>query len=176
MGMSNRTLIHYVIPEDGGDFEHPNVFAIHKSVKQLTIRDVVNAFPLPGVYHFRFKTQFMKTFVWEDGVDLESTVPTFKGAVSLKVSRLRPVDNGSIRENSADEYVYVEKKSRQETRSNSKNNAVSGKTTNRRARCILFPSVIPNTKVPSPLYPITITTSATNTRCGSKVIKLSLSD
>ena len=46
--MTNRTLVYYVIPEDDDDFEHPNVFAVHKGVKQLTIRDVVDAFPLPG--------------------------------------------------------------------------------------------------------------------------------
>ena len=121
--MSNRTLIYYVIPEDDDDFEHPNVFAIHKSVKQLTIGEVVEAFPLPGVYHFRFKTAFMKTFVWEDGVDMGSIVPTYKGGVSLKVSRLRPVDNTRNNNNNpADEYVYVEKKSRNETRRNNNNN------------------------------------------------------
>lgn len=103
--MTNRTLIYYVVPEDEDDFEHPNVFAIHKGVKQLTVGDVVDAFPLPGVYHFRFKTEFMKTFVWEDGVDMGSTVPTYKGGVSLKVARLRPTDNSN---NPADEYVYVE--------------------------------------------------------------------
>ena len=119
--MSNRTLIYYVIPEDDDDFEHPNVFAIHKSVKQLTIGEVVEAFPLPGVYHFRFKTAFMKTFVWEDGVDMGSIVPTYKGGVSLKVSRLRPVDNRNNNNNPADEYVYVEKKSRNETRRNNNN-------------------------------------------------------
>ena len=120
--MSNRTLIYYVIPEDDDDFEHPNVFAIHKSVKQLTIGEVVEAFPLPGVYHFRFKTAFMKTFVWEDGVDMGSIVPTYKGGVSLKVSRLRPVDNTRNNNNNpADEYVYVEKKSRNETRRNNNN-------------------------------------------------------
>lgn len=114
--MTNRTLVYYVIPEDDDDFEHPNVFAVHKGVKQLTIRDVVDAFPLPGTYHFRFKTNFMKTFVWEDGVDLDSVVPTYKGGVSLKVSRLRPTEgSGSSRSNPAEEYVYVENKTRNDS-------------------------------------------------------------
>ena len=121
--MSNRTLVYYVIPEDDDDFEHPNVFAIHKGVKQLTIRDVVSAFPLPGTYHFRFKTNFMKTFVWEDGVDMNSVVPTYKGVVSLKVSRLRPIEGNRSDNNPADEYVYVEKKTRNVSSSDRNSNS-----------------------------------------------------
>ena len=121
--MSNRTLVYYVIPEDDDDFEHPNVFAIHKGVKQLTIRDVVSAFPLPGTYHFRFKTNFMKTFVWEDGVDMDSVVPTYKGGVSLKVSRLRPIEGNRSDNNPADEYVYVEKKTRNVSSSDRNSNS-----------------------------------------------------
>ena len=91
----SRTLVHYVIPEDGDDFEHPNVFAVQIGLKRLAIKDVVDKFPLPGEYHFRFKSTFKKTFVWEDAVDFSAPVPTYQGQVSLKVSRLRPAKASS---------------------------------------------------------------------------------
>ena len=88
--MSGRTLVNYVIAEDVDDFEHPNVFAVHKNIEKLCISDIIDAFPLPGDYHFRFKVDFKKTFVWEDAVHMDVPVPTYKGGVSLKISRLRP--------------------------------------------------------------------------------------
>ena len=109
--MSNRTLIYYVIPEDDDDFEHPNVFAIHKSVKQLTIGEVVEAFPLPGVYHFRFKTAFMKTFVWEDGVKLDGDSLYYFQAIHQE-SDVIPENVDAIRALmgiEADWKIYVEK-------------------------------------------------------------------
>ena len=64
----------------------------------------------------------MKTFVWEDGVDMDSVVPTYKGGVSLKVSRLRPIEGNRSGNNSADEYVYVENKTRNVSSSDSNSN------------------------------------------------------
>jgi hypothetical protein len=84
--------VYYYIPEDGDDEEHPNAFSIAgvQQDAQVTLAHVKEAFPLPGAYHFRFKTQFKSTFVWMDVMDDAKRVPVAKdGKVMCKVSRLQ---------------------------------------------------------------------------------------
>jgi hypothetical protein len=92
--------VYYYVPEDGDEEDHPNTFSI-SSLQQdakVTLGHVKDAFPLPGAYHFRFKTQFKSTFVWMDVMDDAKRVPVAKdGKITCKVSRLqsRRVQSGS---------------------------------------------------------------------------------
>ena len=45
----------YFVPEDNEDFKHLNCFLIRKDIRQVTLKDVRENFPLPGDYHFRFQ-------------------------------------------------------------------------------------------------------------------------
>ena len=86
------TAIFYHIPSDLDDEQHPNVFYVEKSSdggRQLSLKEVRHFFPLPGQYHFRFKTNFKKTFVWKDVTSDSDKVPSHDGKFVAKVSRLR---------------------------------------------------------------------------------------
>jgi len=80
------THVYYVVPEDLDDFAHPNLLVV--SAAAPTLRDVKNAFVLPGQYHFRFKRAFKSGFVWVDILDDAAAVPMFDGYVFAKVSRV----------------------------------------------------------------------------------------
>lgn len=84
----------YFIPEDG-DVEHqPNVFLAPRSHQPLTLQSIQHAFPLPGRYHFRFKTSIggggdNKFAVWMDVTDAQQPIPSWRGGVHLcKVTRM----------------------------------------------------------------------------------------
>lgn len=54
-----------------------------------TGRCMVQHFPLPGSYHFRFKKQLGESkVVWLDLVDDSAEVPSFDGVILAKVSRI----------------------------------------------------------------------------------------
>jgi len=80
------TSIFYYLPEDGDEEEHPNMFSVNG--KSLTLRDVREAFPLEGGFHFRFKKQYKGTFVWLDVFQDLAAVPTYDGVIVSKVTRL----------------------------------------------------------------------------------------
>jgi len=91
--MSN-TPIFYHIPSDLDDESHPNVFYVQPQSGTLTLGDVRNSFPLPGQYHFRFKTNFKSTFVWKDTQKDSDKIPSHDGKFVAKISRLRtPASN-----------------------------------------------------------------------------------
>ena len=106
--------IKYVIPEDGDDFDHPNVFMCggDKSAEALTLGDVMSDFPVPGKYQFRFMRKTASGQVWFDVTDKNGTIPRNNNEIFAKVSRVgtqhyqapssssptssqRPVSNGS---------------------------------------------------------------------------------
>ncbi|CEL98194.1 unnamed protein product [Vitrella brassicaformis CCMP3155] len=82
------TLIHYHLPGDKDDPDHPNAFPILKSPEEIKLKDVKQKFPLPGVYHFRFKYRQESSFVWIDVTNDDSRVPMFNQKVVAKVLRI----------------------------------------------------------------------------------------
>ena len=53
-----ETLVYYWVPVDGDRESKPNVYLLHESPDNLCVGDILRSFPLPGTYHFRFKTAF----------------------------------------------------------------------------------------------------------------------
>lgn len=88
------TSIRYFIPEDGDMETQPNVFLAPKSRQHgtpPTLGQVKQAFPLPGRYHFRFKTSLggdTKLAVWMDCTDDRQPVHVWKNHIIAKVTRL----------------------------------------------------------------------------------------
>lgn len=83
------TYVCYHLPSDRDDPEHPNAFLIPKSAEDITLKDVKQAFPLPGSYHFRFKVKFDSGSYWIDCVDDAASVPLFGSRrIVAKVLRL----------------------------------------------------------------------------------------
>lgn len=89
----------YFVPEDGDSEDYPNVFLAPKPRQQgypPTLAQVKSAFPLPGRYHFRFKSPLVPGSdrekgsmpVWMDCVDDRQAVPSWRGAIVAKVTRL----------------------------------------------------------------------------------------
>lgn len=92
------TTIRYFIPEDGDSEEHPNIFLLPKSNSGFSprLRDVKDAFPVPGNYLFRFKSPIVPgadrdknaVSVWMDCVDDDQHVGVWKNAIFAKVTRI----------------------------------------------------------------------------------------
>jgi len=88
--------IRYFIPEDGDSEQDPNVFLAPKPTRPgypPTLGQIKAAFPLPGKYHFRFKTTLVPGYdkgpvVWMDAVDNEQPVGLYQNAIVAKVTRV----------------------------------------------------------------------------------------
>lgn len=92
--------IRYFLPEDGDDELHPNVFLAprpRQPNQPPLLKDIKASFPLPGTFHFRFKSsllpgaeQYSKNgmAVWMDCVDDHRPVPVWKNSIIAKVSRI----------------------------------------------------------------------------------------
>jgi hypothetical protein len=95
--------IYYYIPSDLDDEQHPNAFYLRKEEgQQITLSLIRKAFPLPGQYHFRFKTNFKNTYVWKDTSSDNDKIPSYDGKIVAKVSRLRtPLDTSTRSQQSA---------------------------------------------------------------------------
>lgn len=89
----------YFVPEDGDLESSPNVFLAPKPRQQgypPTLAEVKHSFPLPGRYHFRFKSPLVPgtdrdkgaMAVWLDCVDDRQHVPTWKSSIVAKVTRI----------------------------------------------------------------------------------------
>eukprot|EP00529_Nitzschia_sp_RCC80_P028079 CAMPEP_0113501490 /NCGR_PEP_ID=MMETSP0014_2-20120614/32984_1 /TAXON_ID=2857 /ORGANISM="Nitzschia sp." /LENGTH=270 /DNA_ID=CAMNT_0000396085 /DNA_START=57 /DNA_END=866 /DNA_ORIENTATION=+ /assembly_acc=CAM_ASM_000159 len=98
------TTIRYFIPEDGDIESQPNVFLSPKSRSAgapPTLGQIMNAFPVPGQYHFRFKTALVPgtdrekgaMAVWMDVTDERQPVPTWQGGIVVKVTRITMEDD-----------------------------------------------------------------------------------
>ena len=82
-----KMLIKYIVPEDGDDQAHPNVFKI-TAPQAPTLGQLKKAFPLPGKYHFRCLRSINNMTVWMDTTDDNAVLVTFEGAIFLKASRI----------------------------------------------------------------------------------------
>jgi len=98
------TTIRYFLPEDGDIEAQPNVFLAPKSRHPNTpptFGQVRDAFPLPGQYHFRFKSALVPgtdreksaMAVWMDVVEERQPVPTWRNGIVAKVSRISMEDD-----------------------------------------------------------------------------------
>jgi len=85
----SRTQVHYIIPADGDEVDHPNVFSVTHPIDGLRLKQAKKAFPVPGTYHFRTKFKWKSTFVWLDVTDENSVLPTFDGRVFMKAVRMK---------------------------------------------------------------------------------------
>ena len=102
--ISNKNLYfpsyhRYFLPEDGDNEDTPNVFLAPKPSRQgypPLLGQIKDTFPLPGTYHFRFKTALVPgtdrdknaVAVWMDCVDDSKPVPVWQNAIVAKVTRL----------------------------------------------------------------------------------------
>ena len=89
----------YFIPEDGDLEAQPNVFLAPKPRQQgypVTLGQIKQAFPLPGRYHFRFKSPVVPgtdrekgaLAVWMDCTDDSQPVMTWRSQIIAKVTRI----------------------------------------------------------------------------------------
>ena len=82
-------IVLYIVPEDGDDFDHPNMFEVKSSDEQITLSKFMDFFPLKGSFHFRFLTVIGKNNVWLDCVDPLCFVPVYTdGSIFSKISRI----------------------------------------------------------------------------------------
>jgi len=97
------TTIRYFVPEDGDSEAHPNVFLCAKSRHQgapPTLGQIKSAFPLPGRYHFRFKSPLVPggdrekggMAVWMDCVNDTQSASVWKQTIIAKVTRISMED------------------------------------------------------------------------------------
>lgn len=91
--------IRYFIPEDGDTEENPNVYLAPKNQhpgRPPTLGQVISSFPLPGTYHFRFKTPIIPgadqqpnaMAVWMDFTDPHKCVGVWRNSIVAKVTRI----------------------------------------------------------------------------------------
>lgn len=91
--------IRYFIPEDGDEEIRPNVFLAPKSRSQGRIPSLLqikDSFPIPGKYYFRFKSPLYPgadrekaaMAVWMDLNDDDAPVPTWRGNIIVKATRI----------------------------------------------------------------------------------------
>ncbi|CAI5737781.1 unnamed protein product [Peronospora destructor] len=81
-------MLNYFVPEDGDSSDHLNVVPLPR-VDLLRLQHIKKSFPLPGTFHFRFKTAFEGTYVWLDVVNDADPVPNFDGLIICKISRVQ---------------------------------------------------------------------------------------
>ena len=93
------TYTRYVIPEDGDEMAHPNIFEVNANANNISLKSLKAAFPMRGNYHFRFLTSVNVSngnsnsngkgvSVWMDCSDDNAVVPLQNGGVFAKVSRI----------------------------------------------------------------------------------------
>jgi hypothetical protein len=90
----SRTHVHYIIPADGDEADHPNVVSIAHPSDGLRLKHLRKAFPVPGTYHFRCKFKWKSTFVWLDLSDDHGILPAYDGRVSVKAARIKRCSKG----------------------------------------------------------------------------------
>lgn len=89
-------LVKYIIPEDGDEVQHPNVFSMQGSSSSLTLGALKRSFPLPGSYHFRFLHSSGSEKVWLDVSDDGASVPSGDDGIFAKISRIANSNGNGI--------------------------------------------------------------------------------
>ena len=91
--------VKYIVPEDGDNVEHPNVFRMRVQGEILTLHSLRQQFPVPGQYQFRFLSSFGGMNVWRDLTDDNDCVPAQNGTIFIKANRLVPVEGSQLAKN-----------------------------------------------------------------------------
>eukprot|EP01083_Nonionella_stella_P056081 147874_1 len=97
------TTIRYFIPEDGDTEDHPNIYLMPKPTQSgfsPRLGDIKDSFPVPGNYHFRFKSPLIPgtdrekgaISVWMDCVDDDQHVGVWRNTIFAKVTRINMDD------------------------------------------------------------------------------------
>jgi hypothetical protein len=83
-------VFYYIQGEEGEDNRHPNAFEIPDKGGKICLSDVTSGFPLcnKGVFHFRFRVNAKRGYMWADLTDPGATVPLTNGKIITKVLRL----------------------------------------------------------------------------------------
>lgn len=109
----------YFVPEDGDTEDHPNVFMLPKSTQSGSsprLGDVKQAFPMPGKYHFRFKSPLIPgtdrekgaVSVWMDCSEDNQRVGVWKNSIFAKVTRINMDEDDDFDEEESDSgYQYA---------------------------------------------------------------------
>lgn len=107
------------MPEDGDNEDTPNVFLAPKPSRPgypPLLRQVKGSFPLPGSYHFRFKSPLVPgtdrdkcaVAVWMDCVDDSEPVPVWQNSIIAKVTRISLSDNEDNKDFSGEGFTRAE--------------------------------------------------------------------
>ncbi|KAL7435694.1 hypothetical protein ACHAXH_002716 [Discostella pseudostelligera] len=99
--------IRYFLPADGDNEDTPNVFLAPKPSRPgypPLLGQIKGSFPLPGSYHFRFKSPLVPgsdrdkhaVAVWMDCVDDNAPVPMWQNSIIAKVTRISLDDNDEV--------------------------------------------------------------------------------
>lgn len=101
--LQEMTTIRYFVPEDGDKEEHPNIFLLPKSQNSgfsPRLKEIKENFPMPGSYHFRFKSALIPgsdreknaASVWMDCVNDDQHVGVWRNTIVAKVTRINMDD------------------------------------------------------------------------------------
>jgi hypothetical protein len=99
------SLIFYHVPEDNEDQEKFNAFIVYKDLDALRLNDIVENFPLPGNYYFRFKFKFENKNCWIDFNNPDAKLPRFDNKVIIKASRIAWTNDQPITSNNFQDLI-----------------------------------------------------------------------
>jgi hypothetical protein len=85
-------VFYHLQGNQGESTVHPNAFKLPDTGEKPKLRDITTAFPIQkGAYHFRFRVNSKRTYLWADVTDPNQTVPQTGGKIIIKVLRLGTV-------------------------------------------------------------------------------------
>ena len=84
------SIVYYYVPEDLDEPSLLNAFVIRKRLEEIRLPDITSEFPMPGVYHFRFRCCVQKNRpVWLDLNNTACKLPLSEdGKILMKVTRV----------------------------------------------------------------------------------------
>ena len=86
------TLVFYYMPEDNDELSTPNAFLVKNQADKITLKQIVEMFPMEGDLHFRFKYSHDGVAVWLDVQNMKVPVPRYKDKIIMKVTRKEAKD------------------------------------------------------------------------------------
>lgn len=88
MSRKQFTLVHYFVPEDHDNEDTYNAFGVNKHIDDIRLTDIIEKFPMPGEYHFRFKYKLNNLNVWMDINNTNCKLPKIgSDMIIMKVTR-----------------------------------------------------------------------------------------
>ena len=119
IALFSQSYLRYFLPEDGDIEDTPNVFLAPKPSRPgypPLLKQVKGSFPLPGRYHFRFKSPLVPgsdrekgaVAIWMDCVDDSEPVPVWQNSIIAKVTRISLEDDDDVDYAGGEEFTRVE--------------------------------------------------------------------